>query len=128
MTTTVSSQIMERSLDITIGRGFKPRDIDRNRDHANQCRGKMTSMVNNMVRFEHGAADFHAIIFNWRFAIYLWGKHYVSQNTGYPEEHYTAKRWINIPKIENWKYHLQHMVIAPDPLVSLGKHMHDKTY
>jgi hypothetical protein len=57
-------------------------------------------------------------IFNHNFAKALWG-----------EKHDALKEWrkeipdLPKPTSMGWKYHLQQMVIAPDPIKYLGEHL-----
>ena len=63
------------------------------------------------------------VIFNHDFAKALWGEPYVCSNCGKPLNQHHEGVAGHSYTVSEWRYHLQQMVIAPDPIKYLGEHL-----
>jgi hypothetical protein len=68
--------------------------------------------------------DVEKIIFSPEFAILLWGDDTEDRP---PDGNYDTDDYSSWIFLEAWIYHLQQMIIAPDPITYLGEHLNDQT-
>lgn len=75
----------------------------------------------NLPKANHVSMEPYTLIFNHDFAKALWGLDRL-RSGGFGETYYDA--YQNFPdKLPNYKFHLQQMVIADDPIKYLGANL-----
>lgn len=93
-----NQQILEKAIQKAVDNGYV----------SNYIKPRVEELIDSSLHY--------AVIFNHDFAKALW-----------PDSYHKGSVVYGLPPLENdviaWQYHLQHMVIADDPIKYLGKNL-----
>ena len=105
-------EILTRAIQLAIDGGWKQFDGGEVLHYRNSNDKYVKLQMNHdgMVASEH--YEIASVIFNHDFAKSLWGEEETETKFLYKEQ-----------RIPDWLYHLQSMVIAPDPIKYLGDNL-----
>jgi len=95
-------EILEKAIAKAIDGGWEPTTVS-------------WSVYGESIYFTDRATNYREIIFNHNFAKALWGN--------YSETMTVQNNTLNVKQVvdmDGWRYHLQQMVIADDPIEYLG--------
>lgn len=116
-------EILEKAIEKAIANGWEFDNYDKWQWHAVK---KTDTVMNDWYYFslfydgERRIIDAYRIIFHSDFAKSLWGEH--------TETMTVQNNTLNVKQVidmDGWRYYLQQMVIAGDPIKYLGKHIDD---
>ncbi len=123
-----NEQILEKAWKIATDRGWEFDNLDKWHLKAN----RRISVINNWYQFIFTydgrtiIIDAERIIFDHDFAKALWGDKKLPYKK-YEPDYYNLGQYKPVvattKKSEAWKFHLQQMVIADDPIKYLGEHL-----
>lgn len=120
-------QILQRAIELAIERGWQQRFVP---VHGN-TKDKNKAFVDLLSYSGYGidwgyddGVDTATLIYNHEFAKALWGerKEVPRDNSDYTVSAHSGEFKV-YENAEDWQYHLQQMVISPDPIKYLGENI-----
>jgi len=126
------SQTLQKAIGIAIENGWKgywgdtPVKLESTTSTFDAISGMPTVSIHILHKdrvFGYGGIPIFNVIYNHDFAKALWGEDDVCNYCGTNKHDAYCERQGNC---QAWEYHLQNMVISPDPIAYLRDHMEEK--